>query len=239
MLFIPLHDSNPLKIIKFQAVTFALIGICIAVYGMQFMLELSAGQDSAFAFAQAWGVIPKEILQGQSPAFPQAPIPESMTLLSTLFLHGSFMHLAGNMLYLWVFGDNVEDAMGHFRFLVFYLLCGVAATMAHVMMADGQGALIPLIGASGAISGILGAYLMLHPKVKVLILIMWRVPWRFPARWVLLSWIVFQFVGLFAGDVQTAWYAHLGGFLAGVILVPLFKSSKVPLFDRGRYDDFD
>jgi membrane associated rhomboid family serine protease len=157
-----------------------------------------------------------------------------------MFLHGGFLHLAGNMLFLWVFGNNVEDAMGHGRFVAFYLLCGVGAVMAQVL--PNPGSTVPMIGASGAISGVLGAYMLLYPRARVLL----GVPigflivslGRFPAVWVLAAWFVMQ---LFMGGVSftrpagadaggIAFGAHVGGFVAGLLLVTLFKRRDVPLW---------
>jgi membrane associated rhomboid family serine protease len=135
------------------------------------------------------------------------------------------------MLFLWVFGDNVEDALGHFRFLAFYLLCAIAGALAHGFLVPDSTA--PLIGASGAISGVIGAYLMLHPKVRIWVLAFGRIPLRLPAAIPLLFWIGYQLAAVFLmADEGVSWAAHVGGFAAGVILVVLLKRRGVPLFDR-------
>ena len=146
-----------------------------------------------------------------------------------MFLHGDWWHLIGNMLFLWVFGDNIEDAMGSIKFLIFYLLTGIAAGLAHVAMNVGSEA--PLIGASGATSGIVGAYIMLYPRVRMWSLAFMRLPLKLPA-WVVIGAFVATQIFFVVYDIQdgTAWWAHLGGFAAGVVLVDLFKRSDQPLF---------
>jgi membrane associated rhomboid family serine protease len=149
-----------------------------------------------------------------------------------MFLHGGFMHLAGNMLYLWVFGNNIEDVCGHGRFLVFYLLCGVAAAFAQAL--PNPTSEVPMIGASGAISGVLGAYLLLFPHARVYVLIPFWIVWmhEIPAGWLLGFWIVFQLVsGLAAGSAEAgvAWWAHIGGFAAGMALIFVFRDRRFPI----------
>jgi membrane associated rhomboid family serine protease len=144
------------------------------------------------------------------------------------------MHLLGNMLFLWVFGDNVEDAMGHVRFLAFYLACGIAAALFHAFMMPTSGD--ALIGASGAISGVVVAYLMLHPRVGVWVLALKFFPLRISAAWVLGAWIAFQFVMALIpradAEIATAWWAHIGGIIAGALLMPLVRRRGVALFGR-------
>jgi membrane associated rhomboid family serine protease len=148
-----------------------------------------------------------------------------------MFLHGSWMHLIGNMWYLWIFGDNVEEAMGHFRYLVFYIISGLLASLSHIL--SGAGSVLPSIGASGAISGVLGAYLLLYPRARVLTLIIlgWFIRLIYiPAAFVLGLWFLLQLLsgsmsgGQDAGGV--AFWAHIGGFAAGLILVRLFRKKK-------------
>jgi membrane associated rhomboid family serine protease len=152
-----------------------------------------------------------------------------------MFLHGGFMHLIGNMLYLWIFGNNIEDAMGHLRFVLFYLVCGVAAAMSHAL--TDAGSVVPMIGASGAISGVLGAYLLLYPRAHVLVLIPLGFFMRLmyvPAGFVLGLWFLLQLisgsVSVGQGGGGVAWFAHVGGFLAGMILVGFFKHRSVRFF---------
>ena len=193
-MFIPLHDTNPLKRIRFQYVTVALIVLNVAIFtifetGWFFPLD----DENTAAFA----VIPAKLMAGGPTsgsifATGAFPIPERFTLISYMFIHGSWIHLIGNMLFLWVFGDNIEDAMGHLRFIMFYLMCGIFAAVLHSwMMPDSE---LPLIGASGAVAGVIAAYLILHPKVKVWILALWRIPIKITAAWALGIWIAAQFV---------------------------------------------
>ena len=149
-----------------------------------------------------------------------------------MFLHGDWWHLAGNMLFLWVFGDNVEDAMGSLRFLFFYLFCGVIAGLAHALahpVSEG-----PLIGASGAIGGVVGAYLVLYPRVKMWVLAFARIPLKIPAYLMVGAWFAFHIVSVFAQvESDTAWWAHIGGFVAGLILVFIFRRPGQRLFAGG------
>jgi membrane associated rhomboid family serine protease len=150
-----------------------------------------------------------------------------------MFLHGGWVHLFGNMLFLWVFGDNVEDAMGSVRFLMCYLLAGVAAGVAFAVSAPHS--TTPLVGASGAIAGIVAAYLLLYPRVKMWVLILMRLPLKLSAMWVICGWLAFQiFNAIVNVDQETAWWAHVGGFVAGAVLTPFLRHPDVPLFGRDR-----
>ena len=161
----------------------------------------------------------------------QIVVPDYLTYITYAFLHGDFMHLAGNMLFLWVFGDNVEDALGHFRFLVFYLLCAIAGAFLHGIVDTSSQ--VPLIGASGAIAGIVSAYLLLHPRVKVWVLVLMRLPLKIPAWIPIILWIAFQFLMFAAaGEDQVSWAAHIGGIIAGAVLILVMRRKDVPLFDR-------
>jgi membrane associated rhomboid family serine protease len=152
-----------------------------------------------------------------------------------MFLHGGILHLLGNMLYLWIFGDNVEDSMGHVRFIVFYVLCGIAAVFAQAL--PDPSSQVPMIGASGAISGVLGAYLLLFPHARILVLIPLGFimhSTRLPAMWVLLLWFGLQFLSSAMqgpGSGGVAFRAHIGGFIAGLVLIPLFKHRNVRLLN--------
>lgn len=227
-MFIPLHDANSLKHIRLQFVT---IGIIIANVISFVLVNISSSADFMQSTVISLGYIPA-VVNDFSELPPQfVTIPEELSLISYAFLHGDFMHLAGNMLFLWVFGDNVEDALGHFRFLIFYLLCAVAGALAHGMMIPQSEA--PLIGASGAVAGVIGAYLLLHPKVRVWVLAFSRIPLRLPAWIPLLFWIGFQiFMVVALPDDQVSWAAHIGGFIAGAVLVVIMKRRGVLLFDR-------
>ncbi len=171
-----------------------------------------------------------------------ALLPPPATIFTSMFLHAGFLHLAGNMWFLWIFGNNVEDAMGHVRFLIFYVLCGVVAVFSQVL--PNPGSITPMVGASGAISGVLGAYMLLYPRARVLLglpvgfLIIQL--GRFPAVWVLAAWFVLQLVmgSISATEIpgrtegRIAFGAHIGGFVAGLLLVTIFKRRGVPLWRR-------
>lgn len=224
-MFIPIHDKNPLKVVIFQIVTVTIIVLCVAVFVSQIN---STGQ-----LALVYGMIPS-VLSNVHWLPPEVhAISAELTLVSYMFLHSSWMHLLGNMLFLWVFGDNIEDSMGHFRFIIFYLLCGIAAGLTHGIMESTSD--LPLVGASGAIAGILGAYLMLHPRVKILVLLFSRLPVNLPAYVLIVIWILFQFysVSIIEDNSHVAWWAHIGGFVAGVILIVPMRYKRVPLFDKG------
>jgi membrane associated rhomboid family serine protease len=218
---IPLRDDNPSELRP--VVTVALI----AVVTLVFLWQLSLGPRGAEAAAYSLGLIPSVLFGINTLPAELIAVPPVLTILTSMFLHGGWLHLIGNMLYLWIFGDNVEDAMGHGRFLLFYLACGVAAALAQALP-DPQWTL-PMIGASGAISGVLGAYLLLYPRAHVLVLVpigFFLQTLRLPAGVVLLLWFGLQFLSnLFApaGGGEVAFRAHLGGFVAGLVLVGLFK----------------
>jgi membrane associated rhomboid family serine protease len=210
---IPLRDSTRSR--TTPLVVYSLIAASVGA----FIYTQGFGSEAAVAsFYQTYGAVPRAVVAGP---WPQA----GFGLLTSMFLHGSWVHLGGNMLYLWVFGDNVEDAMGHGAFLVFYLVTGVLAGLAHVVTHASSTA--PLVGASGAIAGVLGAYLILYPGARILSLVfivfLVRVV-ELPAALVLGLWFVLQlFQGLAATGVETvAWWAHVGGFAAGVALVRPF-----------------
>ena len=230
---IPLHDDNPTVIAPVLTVTF--IVICVLV----FVWQLSLGEDLE-RMILALGAIPATVV-GDARLAPELQlIPSWMTVFTSMFMHGGWMHLIGNMLYLWIFGNNVEDAMGHARFLLFYFLCGIAAVMAQAL--PDPDSTIPMIGASGAISGVLGAYLLLYPHARVLVavplgLILYTM--RIPAGFVLAFWFALQLISsLTAGEQQggVAFGAHIGGFVAGMALIPLFKHRSVRLFAPGQDD---
>jgi membrane associated rhomboid family serine protease len=158
-------------------------------------------------------------------------VPEWMTLATSLFLHGSAFHVIGNMLFLWVFGDNVEDAMGHFRFLVFFLLCGSLAGLVHAFVNPASGR--PLIGASGGVSGVVAAYLILYPRVRLWALFLNGIPLKLPAMVAIGFWFLLQLVSaLFGGDEAVGWFAHLGGFVSGAILILVMRRRYDPVLAR-------
>jgi membrane associated rhomboid family serine protease len=215
-MFIPLHDSTPLKVIRFQAVTVTIIAIEIVVF---LMTGAFNSEPVLAAIAAMWGVVPGEITGILPPVLGYDPVPEPFTLISYQFLHGSWWHLISNMLFLWVFADNIEDAYGHVAFALLYLTCGVIAALVHVLVMPFSGA--PLVGASGAVSGVLGAYLVLFPKARVWILLFLRLPLRIGALWVLGGWFGLQLFSWWMSrnsESEIAWGAHVGGFLAGAAI---------------------
>ncbi len=230
-MLLPLHDDNPLDRIRYPYMTVGIVGVCVAV----FLYQLSLDPRAAQVFVLGFGAIPAVIFGNAMlpPELVGAPAP--LTLVTSMFLHGGFLHLLGNMLFLWVLGDNVEDALGHKRFIAFYLLAGIAAAMAHGL--SGTASKIPMIGASGAISGIIGAYLVLHPKARIKVLISFFIVWL-PAYVVLGFWIGYQIfsASMAAGGAGggVAWWAHIGGFAAGVLLIVPMRQKGVPLFDAGK-----
>ena len=227
-MFIPLHDANGLRHIRFQYATIGLIGLNILVY---FTTRL-AGEDFSNAAMLGFGFIPSVIYDHAELAAQFVVMPEKWSYLTYSFLHVDILHLGGNMLFLWVFGDNVEDAMGHLRFLAFYILCAAAGAFLHGIVAPESQA--PLIGASGAVAGVVAAYLLLHPRVKLWVLAFGRIPLRVPAYLALAAWILLQFAMFFAfAEDQISWACHVGGIVAGAVLVVVFKRRDVALFDRG------
>jgi membrane associated rhomboid family serine protease len=225
-----------------------LIAINIAVF---ILLQSPFDPNAGNAFTMGYSVIPQEIRTGedivravpvQTPRgteqIPHAPGPSPihLTILTAMFMHGGWMHLIGNMLYLWIFGDNVEDAMGHVKFLIFYLLCGLAATVAHIMFnLSGLNAVIPSLGASGAIAGVLGGYLVLFPTRSVRVFVGYLGIIAMPAIIVIGGWIAVQVmsgIGSIAPNTEeggggVAYMAHVGGAVAGLILVWLFRNREV------------
>jgi membrane associated rhomboid family serine protease len=230
---LPLKDDIPSR--TFPSITVALIALNVGVFLYQASLSLGpepGASRAAQAFVTEFGVIPCR-LTGICALVNDFP-PPAVTILSAMFLHGGLFHIAGNMLYLWIFGNNVEDTLGHGRFLVFYLLAGIAAAGAQTVVSPGSS--VPMIGASGAISGVLGAYLVLFPYARVLVLLVFGFFARLvyvPAVIVLGFWIVVQFFNgiitigtVAAGGAETggtAWFAHIGGFLAGIGLLFLLR----------------
>lgn len=233
-MFVPLHDENTLKSIRFQWVTIGIILINVIVY----LFEAAQLNEVAIA---AFAIVPRELLDTSLLPIPTETVgprfPERLTLLTYMFFHADILHLAGNMLFLWVFGDNVEDAMGHFRFLVFYLACGVFAGLVHAWIDPGSG--VPLIGASGAVAGVIAAYLVLHPRVRVWVLALKAIPLRISAFFALGVWIAIQVIMVILARVApgdmgpVAWWAHIGGLVAGAVLVLFLRRPGVPLFDKG------
>ncbi len=226
-MFVPLHDANRLRHIRFQWVTFGLIAINVIV----FMLTTLSSEDVTAAAVWGLGYIPSTVFDFAERPPEMVLVPDDATYITYAFLHGDIFHLGGNMLFLWVFGDNVEDALGHIKYLIFYLACAAAGAFLHgIIIPDSQA---PLIGASGAVAGIVAAYLMLHPRVKIWVLALARFPVRLPA-WILLAlWILFQFAMIaIGGEDEISWAAHVGGIITGALLVLVLRRRGVPLFDR-------
>jgi len=204
----PIRDHNPSG--STPVVTWALIAMNIFVFIGYF--GLFSDERALQAFFTTWGIVPARITAGEG----------YVTLLTSMFLHGGFMHVGGNMLFLWIFGDNLEDVLGHGRYLLFYLACGVAAALLQVAVAPGS--TVPVVGASGAIAGVLGGYLMFYPRALVDILIIFVFYIRIitlPAWTMLGFWFVFQLIGGVtdtAGTGGVAHWAHTGGFVAGIVL---------------------
>jgi len=226
--FVPIRDENPLQRIPLAYVNLGLIAANVLVFLLQDYGGLAR-------HAASFALIPADLfgagLFGGTEFRPgeAVAVPEAYTLLTYMFMHGDILHLFSNMIFLWVFGDNIEDALGHARYLAFYILCGVIAAMVHALMMPSSR--IPLIGASGAVAGVVSAYLILHPQVRVWVLVLRFIPLRLTAAWVLGAWIAMQFFMLIVPDVTPiAWWAHVGGIVAGAALVVVMRRPGVPLF---------
>jgi membrane associated rhomboid family serine protease len=224
-MFIPIHDGVALRYMRVAVTTRAILGLNIALY----LAALAGWFGDPMKVDLGLGFIPAVLFGSATLAPDLSLVPPGATLVTSLFLHAGFAHVTGNMLFLWVFGDNVEDAMGSLRFLVFYLLCGIAASLTYALMAPTSQS--PLIGASGAVSGVVVAYLLLYPRANVLGLIFAWLPLRIRAFWLIGAWVLFQLgSAIFSPDAGVGWWAHVGGMLAGVVLTPLLKRRDVPLF---------
>ncbi len=244
----PLYDDNSDRTIT-PIVNYVLIAINILVF--VFLQQLGTNEKFTYAFS----TVPLEIVSGRDvttpdrvvedpiagqrllvPGLQPTPFPVYLTLIFSMFMHGGIAHIAGNMLFLWIFGDNVEDRMGHFRYLIFYLVTGVLASLAHVIITvmfatDASSLLIPSLGASGAISGVLGGYIVLYPRRRVTV-ILFRFLTDVPAYVAIGIWFAFQLIsgmGILGGGSQqggVAYAAHVGGFVAGLVLVKVFTIGR-------------
>ncbi len=228
MLFVPVWDLNPLKRVKYQYVTVGLIVVNALIY---FLFETHVLLNSPGSVIEAFGLKPREVatLRGF-----MDHAPHQFHLLTYMFVHGSAWHLFGNMVFLYVFGDNVEDALGHVRFVFFYLICGVFAAFVYSLVTVSPD--VPLIGASGAVAGVIGAYVVLHPNVRVWVLfpvpVLPFLPLRFSAGIVIGLWLTYQVLsGIYLTGELTAWWAHVGGFFAGALLIIVMRRPGVRLFD--------
>jgi membrane associated rhomboid family serine protease len=229
--FVPVYDNNPLRGIRFQYVTVGLIVLNFAV----FLLQVAGMRMEVVA---SFGVVPARLLAAplatSTAALPIGfqDLPPWATLLSYMFFHGDVVHVGTNMLFLWVFGDNVEDAMGHFRFLVFYIACGVIAGLTHAIMQPDSS--VPLIGASGAVAGVIAAYVMLYPRVMVWVLAFRIIPLHITAGFAIGAWILTQLAMVLLPQsgpaLPIAWWAHIGGLAAGALLVLVLRRPGIPLF---------
>lgn len=212
----PIGDENVGQRLT-PVVNYTLIAINIVV----FLYELALPDPDLMRFVMRWGAVPREITSGQ----------DYVSIVTSMFLHAGWLHIAGNMLFLWVFGDNIEDTMGHLGYLLFYLLCGVAATMAHVYVHPNSS--VPVVGASGAISGVLAAYMALFPNglIRTLVLFGWLPLVFLVPAWIMIGyWVLLQFINGFlslglstAESDGVAYFAHIGGFVAGLVLVWFFR----------------
>ena len=224
-MFLPLHDGVKLVFLRRPLVTWALIGVNVVI----FLAMISGVFGDPDEIALAFGAIPAVLFDHATLAKGLGVIPAPLTLLTSMFLHGGWSHIIGNMLFLWVFGDNVEDAMGSLRFLLFYLLAGIGGTLLYAAIDPTSQA--PLIGASGAIAGVIAGYLVFYPNVRVFGLVLQYVPLHIRAVWCLGLWFLFQvFSALFVHNSEVGFWAHIGGFLLGAAMTPIFRRREVPLF---------
>ena len=215
---IPLKDDNPTS--GRPIVTYFLICLCIVV----FLIQLGSQSYKTGQLFYSYGLIPSVLMGHNQLPMDLYAIPAYVTIFSSMFMHGGFMHIIGNMLYMWIFADNIEDDLGPTKFIIFYLLSGIGAAMTQVLVDTHSQ--VPMVGASGAIGGVLGAYLINHPKARVLVLI----PFGFfsqlikiKALYVLGFWFILQFISSGGG---VAYAAHIGGFVSGMILI-LFFNKKI------------
>jgi len=248
----PLYDDNSDRLTT-PVVNYAIIAVNILVF--VFLQQLGTNEQFTYAFS----TVPLEIITGHDvvtptrvliepvtgqrmlvPGLERTPFSVYLTLFTSMFMHGGIAHIAGNMLFLWIFGDNIEDSMGHLRYLVFYLLCGVLASLAHVLLTaafatDQSSLMIPSLGASGAISGVLGGYILLFPTRRVTV-ILFRFLTDVPAYVAIGIWFAFQLIsglGMLGGGSQgggVAYAAHVGGFVAGLVLIKFFTIGRTPTY---------
>ena len=213
---LPIRDRNPSG--QVPAVSWALIAVNILVFMAYFPL---GSERSVIEVYQTWGLVPARLSAGEG----------ASTLVTAMFIHGGWLHLGLNMLFLRVFGDNIEDAMGHWRYPLFFVLCGMAGAGTEAWLTHDP--YLPVIGASGAIAGVMGAYLLLHPRAKVLVLVAFRVPVLVPAGVFVGLSVVLDLISALSdipGEVRVAFWVHVGGFAMGAALIPLLRKRDVPLF---------
>jgi membrane associated rhomboid family serine protease len=218
---IPYRDDNPINIVPFSTI------LIISLNMLVFIMQLLSGEDSR-SIVYSYGAIPQNIVGSQS----NQPIPASLTILTSMFMHGGVFHIAWNMLYFWIFGNNIEEMLGHIRFILFYLFCGVVAALSHILLSPDSN--VPMIGASGAVSGMLGAYILLFPmaQVRTIVLLGFYITVvRIPALIVIGFWAIIQVVsGLLsqgnAAQGGIAFFAHVGGFVAGLFTIKLWQPRR-------------
>jgi membrane associated rhomboid family serine protease len=224
---IPLKDDNPTY--SKPVITYSLLGICVLV----FILQISSTSYQSGKLFYSYGLIPAVLTGHKQLPAEIAMIAPELTLITSMFMHGGFMHLIGNMLYLWIFADNIEDELGPVKFICFYLLSGIAAALTQVFL--NTESTIPMIGASGAIGGVLGAYIVNHPKAKVIVLIplgFFSQIVKIPALYVLGFWFILQFINSSLSSSEgggVAYGAHIGGFIFGVVAILFFNKKNKPL----------
>jgi membrane associated rhomboid family serine protease len=231
---IPLRDDNPTEIKPY--VTIGFIVACVLVY----LNQASLPDRYLEAFIYKYGAIPAVVFGHADLPNELIAVPAFGTLFTSMFLHGGWMHLIGNMLYLWIFGNNIEDVMGHGKFIVFYVVCGILAALCHAIIDTNS--VVPMVGASGAISGVLGAYLLIYPRAQVLVLIPlgFFTTWQYIPAWIVLGlWFLIQLLsgGMSIGSegVGVAFFAHIGGFIAGMALIGFFKHPHVQFNNPAHY----
>lgn len=254
-MFIPLKDYNPTRRVAFVTMLIILLNVSVFVYQSYLSVEhrqrpLLASDLSPLAWPSSLeyhllkdGLIPRELVSMRNVELPlgtdrwgrtvvyQRQGSPLLSLLLSIFMHGSWLHLLGNMLFLWIFGNNVEDRLGAFKFILFYLSCGIGASLVHVLF--NLGSLTPVIGASGAVSGVMGAYLLLFPNARIRTLVFIFVlvtTMDIPAAVFLVIWFVFQFFYA-GGGAGIAWLAHVGGFIAGMLLLRVLQGRRRPAIE--------
>jgi membrane associated rhomboid family serine protease len=226
---IPIYDNDPLERTHRAFVNWTLIIINIAV----FLVQIKASDDTSLAMTRDLALIPAAITGKVTLGGNLPPI---LSVFTYMFLHGGWSHIIGNMLFLWVLGDNIEDAMGHLRYFFFYMLCGAAGGIAFLL--SGPDTVVPLVGASGAVAGVVAAYLMLRPCAKITFLAFGFVPLRLGSAWVLGAWVLMQIWNVInAHGGETAWWAHIGGLAVGAILTVVLRRPDVTLFECLRPGD--
>lgn len=225
---IPISDDNPVR--HPPILNYIFIALCVLVFGWQLSLNEIELEQSLTDFA----FIPSSLFQGESLPSSESTFGSWLTLATSMFLHIGWLHLGGNMLYLWIFGNNIEDALGHIRYLVFYFACGIGAALSQGVLNPGSS--VPMVGASGAISGVLAAYLLIFPRARVTVIVPLGIllyPLKISALYVIGFWFVVQLFQAAFTDPNApgvAWWAHLGGFAVGLVLAPLL--SRFPLFGQ-------